>query len=337
MSLGFQKVVIWGYPLNSHTHSYVHHGWYKGFKHMGFDTHWFDDNQYPSNFDFTNTLFITEGYADKNIPLDKSNIYCVHVAIQPKKYLNIGARFIDLRYNVLSIKDCNYIYDLSTKEIEKISDVVYYEKEASDRDLNPRFRYHSPLKYEAVYIAWATDLLPEEICLQDRFIEPEQPPVSYFIGSIGGGNAQEVHKFATACSLKGIHFIHNNPWSTPLTFEEAKTLVQKSYVCPDIRGAGDADKIRMGETGTCHKQIGYIPCRLFKNISYGKLGLTNCPRLKELFGNQVILQEDESKMVDTYLEYCNNKDYVQQQMIWVRDNHTYINRIQDLLKVIQKC
>jgi len=335
MTSTFQKVVIWGYPLNSHTHSYVHHGWYKAFKHMSFDTYWFDDNKYPLDFDFTNTLFITEGYADKNIPLHPTNIYCVHVAVQPKKYLSIGARFIDLRYNVLSIKDCNYIYDLSTKELEKISDVVYYEKEASDRDLNPRFRYHSQLKYEAIYIAWATDLLPDEIQLEDRFIEPENPPISYFIGSIGSGNAQEVHKFATACSLKGIKFIHNNPWSTPLSFEEAKTMVQKSYVCPDIRGAGDPDKKRIGETGTCHKQIGYIPCRLFKNISYGKLGLTNCPRLKELFGNHVILEEDESKMVDTYLQYCNDKDYILKQMIWVKENHTYVNRIQDILKVIQ--
>lgn len=330
----FKKVILWGYPLNTHTHSFVHYGWYKAFKALNYDTYWFNDNDYPTDFDFTNTLFITEGYADNNIPLDKSNIYCVHIAIQPKKYLNIGARLIDLRYNVLSINDCNYIYDLSTKQVDKISDVVYYESEASDRDLNPRFRYHSPLKYEAIYIAWATDLLPNEINLEDRLIEPEHPPVSYFIGSISGGNAQEVQKFATACSLKGVHFIHNNPWSKPLTFEDAKTLVQKSYVSPDIRGGGDPEKIRIGETGTCHKQIGYIPCRLFKNISYGKLGLTNCSRLKKLFEDYVVLEEDESKIVDTYLQHCNDKEYIKKQMIWVRDNHTYINRIQDLLKVI---
>ena len=42
-------------------------------------------------------------------------------------------------------------------------------------------------------------------------------------------------------------------------------------------------------------------------------------------------------MVDKYLEYAKNKDYIKDQMIWVRYNHTYINRINDLLTVIQKC
>ena len=63
------KVVIWGFPLHSHTHSYIHYGWYKGFKHLGYDTYWFDDTNYPSDFDYSNCLFLTEGYADNNIPI----------------------------------------------------------------------------------------------------------------------------------------------------------------------------------------------------------------------------------------------------------------------------
>lgn len=330
------QIIIWGYPLNTHTHSYVHYGWYKTFSKLGYRTLWLDDTNYDNTIDYTNTLFITEGYADKNIPLHSSNIYCVHVAINPSKYLNVGARFIDLRYNVLSINDCNYKYNLSEKNLEKISDVTYYERESSDRDLHPKYQNITPLKYEAIYIAWATDLLPDEINLEDRFIEPEIPYVSYFIGTIGGGNAKEVNKFANSCNSKGIKFIHNNPWNRPMTFEEAKIKVQKSYICPDIRGSGDPSKLRLGETGTCHKYIGYIPCRLFKNISYGKLGLTNCRRLKDLFNDNVILEEDESNIVDVYINLCNDKEFIKKQMIWVRENHTYINRINDLFKVLQK-
>lgn len=334
--MSFHRVIIWGFPLNTHTHSYIHYGWYKAFKHLGYDTYWFDDNNYPKDFDYTNTLFISEGYADKNIPLDKTNIYCIHNSIQPNKYLSIGARLIDIRFNVLGIIDCNYNFELRNKIIEKISDVTYYEKNSSDRDLNHRFRNSHPLNYEAIYTGWASDLLPDEICLEDRFIIPEQPPVSYFIGSVAAGNQAEIQKFATACSIAGISFIHNDPWKNPITFNEAKLLVQKSTVNPDIRGTGDPGKVRIGDIGTCHKQIGYIPCRLFKNISYGKLGMTNCPRLKELFGDNVILEEDESKMVEAYIEHSKNKDYIKQQMIWVRDHHTYLNRIQDLLTVIEK-
>ena len=121
-----------------------------------------------------------------------------------------------------------------------------------------------------------------------------------------------------------------------MSFKEAQEMVQRSIVCPDIRGSGDPNKIRMGETGTCHKSIGYIPCRLFKNISYGKLGMTNCPRLKELFGDMVILETDEAKMVDVYLEKSKDKEYILKQMEWVKEHHTYIRRVQDLLKIVYK-
>lgn len=330
----FQRVVIWGYPLNSHTHSYVHYGWYKGFKSLGYETHWLPNEPVKDASLFKNCLFITEGYTDDHIPMDASNIYLVHVAIKPKKYLDIGARLIDLRYNVTEIKDCNYIYQLANKSLQKISEVTYYEKHSSDRDLNPRWRHHTAVQYEAIYIAWATDLLPDEIHFEDRFIEPAKPSVTYFIGSIGGGNQMDVQRFATSCSRHGIQFIHHNPWQNPLSFNDAKQLVQQSIVCPDIRGSGDPDKVRMGETGTCHKHIGYIPCRLFKNISYGKLGMTNCPRLKELFGDKVLLETDESQMVPRYLEASQNKDYILEQMKWVKEHHTYLNRIQDLLTIL---
>ena len=44
----FQKVIIWGYPLNTHTHSFVHYGWHKGFKALGYETYWFHDQDYLS-------------------------------------------------------------------------------------------------------------------------------------------------------------------------------------------------------------------------------------------------------------------------------------------------
>ena len=213
---------------------------------------------------------------------------------------------------------------------------MLYEVNATDRDLNPRFRHHSPLTYEAIYIAWATDLLPNEIQFEDRFIEPETPPVTYFIGTMGRGNVHDIQRFADACVHKGISIVHHDPWRNPISFKEAQELVQRSIVCPDIRGSGDPDKIRMGETGTCHKSIGYIPCRLFKNISYGKLGMTNCLRLKELFGDLVVLETDEAKMVEVYLEKSKDKDFILKQMEWVKEHHTYVRRIQDLLKIVYK-
>ena len=49
------KIVIWGHPLGTHTHSYSNHGYYRAFKQLGHDVHWFPDEEPPEDFDFSNT------------------------------------------------------------------------------------------------------------------------------------------------------------------------------------------------------------------------------------------------------------------------------------------
>ena len=92
------KIVIWGYPLNSHTHSYIHSSFYKAFKHLGHDVYWFHDDEYPEDFNYDDCVFLTEGFADKNIPLRETSTYYVHVCVNPKKYLGKVKKLIDVRY-----------------------------------------------------------------------------------------------------------------------------------------------------------------------------------------------------------------------------------------------
>lgn len=342
--MSLNKVIIWGYPLNTHTHSYIHYAWEKTFKYLGYDTYWFDDTNYPSVeiFDYTKCLFITEGYADNKIPLNSSNVYFVHVCINPNKYISCDARLIDIRYNVSSIKDCNYNYNLDNKiEISSAklidgSTINYYENEVTIKDLNNK--YHTEelkiIKYEAIYMCWATDLLPYEINYEDRFIKPELPPKMYFIGSIGDGNIKEITSLRQGCINNNIEFYIINPWKNPVTFKEAQELIQKSYIAPDIRGSGEEYKKQINDTGTNHKDIGYIPCRLFKNISYGKLGAVNAHRLYKLFGSKVLYNNNEQELVKLCIENKDKYDYILEQMEWVSKNHTYINRVNDILTVL---
>jgi hypothetical protein len=356
LELSPKKIVIWGFPLNSHTHSYVHYGWFKAFSSMfPGNTFWFHDGDHPAPdaFDYTNCLFITEGYADKQVPLDPTNVYMVHVCVDPKKYLSIGARLIDIRYHVSSINDCNYSYNLDDKLTRGVvvpinfdpmggggrtgpMSCTLYEAEATSTDLAPRHRSGADLsrKYEAVYIYWATDLLPEEINLEDRFTQPKTPFATTFIGSISDSNRNEIERLRQGCAQLGIGFNHVNPWSKPVTFEEGRRCVLESVVAPDIRGSGDPYKMASGDTGTAHKATGYIPCRLFKNISYGRIGAINCKRVRDLFGDLVVYHEDEAELVKMCFDRRQDYEFVKRQMEWVRDNHTYINRVQDVLAIL---
>src|ERR1700744_2983695 len=194
-SVNLKKVVIWGYPLHSHTHSYIHYGWVKAFKYLGFATYWFHDKDYPNDtqFDYENTLFITEGYADNNIPLKKSSIYFVHICINPEKYYSKVQRFFDVRYLVNNIKDCNYDYVLDKTKCSKISEVTYYDIVNNTSGLTKHKNNPLNISYEIIYICWATDLLPNEINFD--WINCDRTEKIYYIGSLCASNENEINKF----------------------------------------------------------------------------------------------------------------------------------------------
>lgn len=329
----FDKVIIWGFPLHSHTHSYIHGGWVKAFKHLGYATHWFHDNNVPSDFDFENALFITEGYAENNIPIVKSSIYFVHICIKPEKYIGKVKRLIEIRYLVDRIKDCNYNYVLDKSKCTEISNATYHEKLTNNGGLA---KYHSnpqPIDYECIYTCWATDLLPDEI--NEETISMPRENAIYWCGSYNSNNNPELRKFVEESNKNGIKVIFNNPWQSPMSYEDVKMFTMRSILSPDIRCSGDPNKIAIGETGTCHKSIGYIPCRILKAISYGHLGVTNSKHVYELLNKKVIYNDDETQLFHDAIAQTSNTELIKEQMEIVKKHHTYVNRVNDLLKVLQ--
>ena len=330
--MDFSKVIIWGFPLHTHTHSYIHYGWVKGFRHLGYETYWFHDGDFPKDFDYNNCLFISEGYADNNIPVVSTSIYFIHIATQPDKYINKVKRFIEIRYLVDGIRDCNFNYVLDKTKCTKISECTYHEILHNNGGIA---RFHNnpvPMEYECIYTCWATDLLPDEIKEENIYRERENK--IYWFGSANPSNTKEIGIFYGECIKNGIEFITNNPWSNPKSFDEVQEYTKKSLMSPDFRSSGDPGKIAMGETGTCHKQIGYIACRLLKAISYGHLGITNSKRAYELLEKKVIYNDNEQQLFYDARKEIKNFELIKEQMSIVREKHTYLNRIQDLLQCL---
>ena len=332
-----EKVIIWGFPLHSHTHSYIHACWVKVFNALGKETYWFDDKTHedPLKFSYKNSLIITEGFQDDKIPLDSSNIYFVHFCIYPQKYLSCGARLFEIRFKVNVFHDCNNDWDFSdgTHTLVNLSDDVLYESLSTNAGVSPEFRgTPAPMNYEALYMQWPTDLLPWEINLEDA--EREHKQVVHYVGTPYGNN--RLDRFKEAIAKKGIEFVSHNPWEKPIGFEEAKVLVQESILAPDFRGEGSAeDRVKYGElNGKNHLAIGYIPCRLFKNISYGHLPLTDSPHAAELLGDAVVFDTDIERLVEKGIEAQKNIERKKQAMRMVAARHTYLQRARDILRAI---
>lgn len=291
----FDKVIIWGHKLHSHTHSYVHNAFYKAFKYLGYETYWFDDQDDTSHFNFSNSLFLTEGQVDNKIPLRSDCRYILH---------NCGAKYRDL---IIAGKAFNLqVYSddvLERPYLEKLAPCIYANAEQ-----------------RILHMPWATDLLPEEIEANKALAlsTPKESKI-YWIGTVGGGtfgNLSELEPFMAACKKNGLRFIQKSHISD----DEHRKLIMKSFMAPTI-------------VGEWQKEHGYIPCRIFKNISYGQFGITNSERVYELFEGKILYDSDTEALFNKALKKL--KTVSQYELLalmdFVKENHTYINRIELLL------
>lgn len=300
--LPFNKVIIWGYPLHSHTHSYIHYAFHKAFRFLGYDTYWVTDSTNMDKFDFSNSLFITMGdTVNKKMPVRTDCTYILHNcdAHRFKKVLDSG--------NAIQLQVYTHDALKNHTDVEKIDTCMYYS-----------------LRDKVIYLPWATDLLPDEIEQQKQQNRNIRNNAVSFVGSIYGGmqgNVAEITRFMRACKKNNVHFEQRQN----LSESETISRIQQSYMAPAIQGEWQCKQ-------------GYIPCRIFKNISYGQWGITNSKTVYELFNGAVTYNPDCYRLFFDAKKKLQSltEEELFKVMDFVKEKHTYINRIDELFKFIKK-
>lgn len=294
-TLPFKKVILWGHKIDCCSFSYINSAFQRAFNHLGYDVYWFDNKDDVSSFDFSNSLFITEGQVDRKIPLRKDCFYILHNCCSDQYTpLKRAGRCIALQV---------YTHDCIERNVTWIDDCMCYD-----------------LADGVIYLPWATDLLPHEIEQNKQRIRTAKKKNEFvFIGSVGGtefGNIDEITRFEKAAEENDITFHHPTSCSMETNIE----LVKNAYMAPAIQGEWQLRK-------------GYIPCRIFKNISYGAFGITNSKTVYDLFYGKIVYNPDEYQLFYDAKEKLDNLDISElyELMDIVKYKHTYINRIQDLL------
>jgi hypothetical protein len=297
---GFQKVIIWGHKLHSHTHSYIHNGFYNAFTYLGYPTFWFDDRDELKDFDFRDCLFLTEGQVDKKIPLRPDCEYMLHNCTDPKYRTLPKKNFIAFQVFTESI--------FSVPSLVKLDTCIYYD-----------------LPGRCIYMPWATDLLPDDIDAVKASLS-SLPILSqvYWVGTVGDGTFGNIHQlkpFMKACEENGLSFIVKHH----LSREDHMAAIGSSFIAPAIVGKWQAEQ-------------GYIPCRIFKNISYGKMGVTNSRHAYELFDKKIVYNPDTYQLFDDAKKKLESMDQDElfALMDLVKEKHTYLNRVALLLEFLQK-
>ncbi len=297
----YNKIVIWGIKYKTHTHYWIHHGYYRAMKYLNENTIWIDDKILENDDIIKNSIIFTSGICDKYIPLREDCFYILHNC-KKIKYKNLIENNQVLLLQV-------YTHDVFKKKFEltKHDECIYYS-----------------IREKKIYLPWATDLLPNEIEKNKKRLESvykNRKKQACFIGTVWNNNINEITEYQKLCDSYDIKFIIKGG----LSMEDNIRIVQESLLSPTIVGKWQVDN-------------GYIPCRIFKNISYSGCAITNSETVYKLFNKKIIYGKTINEMFHKGLKYyetCNLQD-IYATMDFVKNKHTYIQRSKLLLTIISK-
>ena len=307
----FKKWCVWGHPLHSHTHSYIHNGFYRAIRYMGYECDWLQNS--PTVLEIApNTVFITEGQVDTHIPLRPDCFYLLHNC-NKEKYLAAGIPESNiLRMLVLT--------ERTSKEGQPVLGKTWNRYFGDE--ISPTIH---DFETRSIFIRWATDLLPPEVDYMMQNLEAiarKKKTGLYFVGFYCGIQ-QEYGKFL---EQYGIPYIPVGGFSDAnVSIEENVSRIQSSLFAPAI--VHD------------HQQAtGYVACRIFKNISYGAFGVTNSQAVVDFFGEHadeysLVFDLDLKKLTDKAFHRMMNRNFTSERKLmgFIRDEHTYVNRVQALI------
>lgn len=301
------KVVCWGFKNTYHTNSHILEGFYRAAKAIGRPAYWLDHLSDLSGIDLSNSLFITEHQAVlPGTPVRDDCFYLVHNLYGGSPVANELLKHANkVHFGVYTL---HYYNDHGRMELFDNGHMpVYPERRAMD-------------------ILWATDLLPVEI-------EANKAKATVFnhdsqeINWIGSGR-RTLDNFAQACKDNKIKFNLHSSWDGHfVTVEDNVRLIQSSRFAPTI-----VDDYQLTHP--------YVPCRIFKNISYGHFALTNSRCVHDY------LRQNKREVIynpDSYALFAIGQQNLPGQclpelhaaMDWVAAQHTYVNRTTEVLKALE--
>jgi hypothetical protein len=272
---------------------------------MGYESYWLNNKTDISNFDFSNTLFLTSGTDEcTGIPIRKDSLYILHNCSH-EQFKPVTDQAVYMQ--VLT----NPVYALPN--LERINDYTF-------------------IRGREIYQPWATDLLPEEICLEWATLSRKN--IVNYVGSVLDSGWNDIRRhivgFSEGCQKDGIE-MHAYGGYTPNT--SIGFLKRHANFISDERHIELIKESKYAPQFCSDPQIemGYIPCRIFKNISYGQSGITNSSAVNRIFNNELIYADNGYSLYEKAKTGMSVNKTIELMKL-VKEEHTYINRIKNILR-----
>lgn len=302
-----KRIVIWGLLKKYHTHRHIHQSYYKNAKKLGIAVLWVEDEKKNQSLIKPGDLIITADPVGKMVP-EKFSLSEYHIPIRN-----------DIFYCLHRVKD------IFTSQLPQ-ENILFLDWHKTEIRETPGMESWTPVTHfnretRSLYQPWGTDLLKNEfkspVCNRNSLV--------FWIGSVWNdknnhGNIDQIHELKTALKKHALRFIQLRFIPDFLNI----FFIRISRIAPAI-------------SGNQQVKVGYLPCRVFKNISYGQLGITNVPEFKEVLGDAFVPGETISELISNSLK-LDNKAYLdlvkrQQEKIKV---FTYENAIENIFRAFKE-
>ena len=241
-----KKLIVWGGTHGLEAHRHVHQHFVRAAQKMGWKSYIVPDQPESRDYLKPGTIIIC------------ADLYSKH----------IGRAVPGVDYVMHNFSAGDLL--LETVKPENMLKLQVWTNDAYGTEWSD-FRYYDH-EGRILFQPWGTDLFAEE------FMDPVYKPYSQdvtFVGAVWGevnngvelGNVDMIETLKLLCADNGLRFKH----LTQVSYQANVNSVRESRLAP-------------GFAGNWQVQHNYLPCRVFKNISYGVVGFTNVPALQTFLG-----------------------------------------------------
>jgi hypothetical protein len=242
-----QRIVLWGLRTTfNDTFYFIHKGLYETLKKLSIPVLWVDDKQSNADLLTGGDLIYAVDRACQHLPIRLDVKYCLH---------NIGEEFV---HNL----DRAQFITLQVLTIDR-----FQEGREQPRPLDAYL--HGAASYDpmgnVLYQSWGTPILARDFMVPINFPLKKS---EYFVGTIwdnalGQGNTRVITEYKQLLQEHKIQF---------KCVKGAPEFFNPIYVRHSAIGASIV--------GDWQREHGYTPCRLFKAVSYGRIGAINSSNSK---------------------------------------------------------
>jgi len=297
----FKRVVLWGLKHQIHTHHYIFSSYYKTLKKINAPVIWLEDHPNSRKFIKANDLIISAEVVGRVIP-SKNGLESYNLPIRDDVYYclhNFQDIFLDNLNKEKTLK--LQVYNNNAENYQKIYEAVHFDE-----------------KNRILYQPWGSDLLPNEF--KDPIFNNNR--LVFWVGSIWNnnlnqGNLEQIKELKSVLSKNDLKFINLKFIPDRLNL----FLIRRSRIAPAYGGA-------------FQEQINYLPCRMFKNISYGQLGFTNIKKFDDILGPYNISGSILSQIIKVLslskIDYLN---MIKNQQVIIK-KYTIFNHLENIFKFL---